>query len=117
MKRTLGYILCYLLAFSFIGCQDRKGTAPILKEAEALMYTRPDSALQMLETISQPEQLMGQEQADYALLLTQARSRNRITAISDSLIRIAADYYQDSNDNARKAKAFLYLGDVYMERG
>ena len=115
MKRTLGYILCYLLAFSFIGCQDRKGTAPILKEAEALMYTRPDSALQMLETISQPEQLMGQEQADYALLLTQARSRNRITAISDSLIRIAADYYQDSNDNARKAKAFLYLGDVYMD--
>ena len=79
------------------------------------MYTRPDSALQMLETISQPEQLMGQEQADYALLLTQARSRNRITAISDSLIRIAADYYQDSNDNARKAKAFLYLGDVYMD--
>ena len=115
MKRTLGYILCYLLAFSFIGCQDRKGTAPILKEAEALMYTRPDSALQMLETISQPEQLMGQEQADYALLLPHARSRNRITAISDSLIRIAADYYQDSNDNARKAKAFLYLGDVYMD--
>ena len=46
--------LCFLLAFSFTGCQDRKGTAPILKEAEALMYTRPDSALQMLETISQP---------------------------------------------------------------
>ena len=115
MKRTLGYILCYLLAFSFTGCQDRKGTAPILKEAEALMYTRPDSALQILKTISQPEQLKGQEQADYALLLTQARSRNRITATSDSLIRIATDYFQDSNDNARKAKAFLYLGDVYMD--
>ena len=79
------------------------------------MYTRPDSALQMLETISQSEQLTGKEQADYALLLTQARSRNRITATSDSLIRIATDYYQDSNDNARKAKAFLYLGDVYMD--
>ena len=107
--------LCFLLAFSFTGCQDRKGTAPILKEAEALMYTRPDSALQMLETISQSEQLTGKEQADYALLLTQARSRNRITATSDSLIRIATDYYQDSNDKARKAKAFLYLGDVYMD--
>ena len=100
---------------SFTGCQNRKGTAPILKEAEALMYTRPDSALQMLETISQSEQLTGKEQADYALLLTQARSRNRITATSDSLIRIATDYYQDSNDKARKAKAFLYLGDVYMD--
>ena len=107
--------LCFLLAFSFTGCQDRKGTAPILKEAEALMYTRPDSALQMLEAISQSEQLTGKEQADYALLLTQARSRNRVTATSDSLIRIATDYYQDSNDKARKAKAFLYLGDVYMD--
>ncbi len=115
MKRTLGYILCYLLAFSFTGCQDRKGTAPILKEAESLMYTYPDSALQLLEAIQQPKQLTGQEQADYALLLTQARSRCRIIAASDSLIRISTDYYQDSNDNARKAKAFLYLGDVYMD--
>ena len=115
MIRTLEYILCCLLTLSFTGCQDRKGTAPILKEAEALMYTRPDSALQILKTISQPEKLTGQEQADYALLLTQARSRNRITATSDSLIRIASDYYQDSNDKARKAKAFLYLGDVYMD--
>ena len=116
MKHTvLSILLLFLLAFSFTGCQDRKGTAPILKEAEALMYTRPDSALQMLEAISQSEQLTGKEQADYALLLTQARSRNRITATSDSLIRIATDYYQDSNDKARKAKAFLYLGDVYMD--
>ena len=115
MKRTLGYILCYLLAFSFTGCQDRKGTAPTLKEAESLMYTYPDSALQLLEAIQQPKQLTGQEQADYALLLTQARSRCRIIAASDSLIRISTDYYQDSNDNARKAKAFLYLGDVYMD--
>ena len=115
MIRTLEYILCCLLTLSFTGCQDRKGTAAVLKEAVSLMYTRPDSALQILKTISQPEKLTGQEQADYALLLTQARSRNRITATSDSLIRIATDYFQDSNDNERKAKAFLYLGDVYMD--
>ena len=46
--------LCFLLAISFTGCQSRKDTATTLTEAEALMYTRPDSALQMLETISQP---------------------------------------------------------------
>lgn len=79
------------------------------------MYTRPDSALQMLEAISQSEQLTGKEQADYALLLSQARSRCRIIATSDSLIRIAADYYQHSNDHARKAAAFLYLADVYID--
>ena len=115
MNSVKQILLCCLLIFSFTGCQERKGTASILKEAEALMYTSPDSALQMLETISQPEQLMGKELADYALLLTQARSRNSITATSDSLIRISTNYYKDSNDKTRKAKAFLYLGDVYMD--
>lgn len=91
MNSVKQILLCCLLIFSFTGCQDRKGTASILKEAEALMYISPDSALQMLETISQPEQLMGEELADYALLLTQARSRNRIIATSDSLIRISKE--------------------------
>lgn len=116
MKQTIFFILLpFLLVLPFTGCQDRKNTATTLAEAEALMYTYPDSALQLLEAIQQPKQLTGQEQADYALLLTQARSRCRIIAASDSLIRISTDYYQDSNDNARKAKAFLYLGDVYMD--
>ena len=115
MKRTLGYILCYLLAISFTGCQSRKDTATTLTEAEALMYTYPDSARQMLESVLHPERLTGKEQANYALLLSQARSRCRIIATSDSLIRIAADYYQHSNDHARKAAAFLYLADVYMD--
>ena len=46
MKHILLHIiLCCLLALSFTGCQNKKGTAPILKEAEVLMYTRPDFAL------------------------------------------------------------------------
>ena len=89
--------------------------ATALLQAEALMYTHPDSALQMLEAIPYPERLTGQEQADYALLLTQARSRCRITATSDSLICIATDYYQHSDDHARKATALYYLGDVYTD--
>lgn len=116
MKRIVWNILWLcLLALPLTGCQKGKGTAATLMEAEALMYTSPDSALQMLEAIPNPERLTGQTQADYALLLTQARSRCRITATSDSLIRIATDYYRHSDDNARKAKAFLYLGDVYMD--
>ncbi|MBQ2858703.1 MAG: tetratricopeptide repeat protein, partial [Bacteroidaceae bacterium] len=104
MKHTvLSILLLFLLAISFTGCQGKKGTATTLAEAEALMYTYPDSARQMLESVLHPERLTGKEQANYALLLSQARSRCRIIATSDSLIRIAADYYQHSNDYARKA--------------
>ena len=115
MKHIVLTLLLCFLTFYIAGCREGKDTAATLTEAEALMYTSPDSALQMLEAIPHPERLTGREQADYALLLTQARSRCRITANSDSLIRIATDYYQHSDNHARKAKAFLYLGDVYMD--
>ena len=116
MKRIVWNILWLcLLALPLTGCQKGKGTAATLMEADALMYTLPASASQILEAIPQPELLTGQIQADYALLLTQARSRCRITATSDSLIRIATDYYRHSDDNARKAASQLYLADVYMD--
>ena len=116
MKQILlPILLLFFLTLLFTGCQDRKHMATTLLQAEALMYESPDSALQMLEAIPDPEKLTGQEQADYALLLTQARSRCRITATSDSLIRIATNYYRHSDGHARKATAFLYLGDVYMD--
>lgn len=117
MKHIVLTLLLCFLTFSIAGCREGKDTAATLTEAEALMYTCPDSALQMLEAIPHPEQLTGQVQADYALLLTQARSRCRITATSDSLIRIATDYYQYTDDNNRKATALYYLSDVYTDMG
>lgn len=117
MKRTfLHFLQLILLAICFItGCQGGKDTVSILEEAETLIYESPDSALRLLESIPHPERLQGKEQADYALLLTQARSRCRITATSDSLIRIATSHYQSSTDHARKATTLLYLADVYMD--
>ena len=109
------YTIAILLLLCITACQKQCPVASKLLQAEALMYTHPDSALQMLEAIPDPEKLTGQEQADYALLLTQARSRCRITATSDSLIRIATDYYRHSDDHARKVTSLYYLGDVYTD--
>ena len=65
MKRIVWNILWLcLLALPVTGCWKRQGTTTTLAEAEALMYTSPDSALQMLETIPHPELLTGQIQAD-----------------------------------------------------
>lgn len=113
MKHTFILTLLFILASS--SCQHRTPITTVFAEAENLMYTHPDSALKLLQTIPTPEQLTGQEQADYALLMTQAKSRNRIYATSDSLIRIAVDYYQNSDEMGQKAKSLLYLGDVLMD--
>ena len=92
MKHTL--ILTLLLILTSTACQHRTPITSVFAEAESLMYIHPDSALKLLQAIPTPERLSGKEQADYALLLTQAKSRNQIYATSDSLIRIAVDYYQ-----------------------
>ena len=104
--------LRFLILLFFAGCQNKKGTTPILKEAETLMYTHPDSALQ-----SQPEQLTGQEQADYALLLSLARYRSYISVTSDSLITIAIKYYKETNDADKCTKAWYTYGGIMDEIG
>ena len=113
MKHT--FILALLLILATTSCQHCTPITSVFAEAESLMYTHPDSALKLLQAIPNPERLTGKSQADYALLMTQAKSRNQIWATSDSLIRIAVDYYKNSDEMGQKAKTLLYLGDVLMD--
>ena len=116
MKHMVLTLLLCFLTFSIAGCREGKDTAATLTEAEALMYTSPDSALQMLEAIPHPERLTGREQADYALLLTQARHRCNVIATSDSLIQIAVSYFDNQENRPMSANAWLYLGNVYIDK-
>ena len=77
------------------------------------MEVHPDSALLLLNEIPEPGNLYGKQSADYALLLTQARDKNFLDSLqSDSLIKIAVDYYQDSDDKVKAGKALFYYGKV-----
>ena len=53
----------------------------------------PDSALNLLKGIPEPEKLWGESQATYALLMTQAMDKNYMKFSSDSLIALALNYY------------------------
>ena len=77
------------------------------------MEIYPDSALLLLNRIQHPEKLSGKQRADYALLLTQARDKNYLDSLqSDSLIKLAVDYYRDGDDNVKAGKALFYYGKV-----
>ena len=113
--KQLVLILCLLVALPFAGCHHGKNTASILAEAEALVYEYPDSALQLMESISLPEQLTGKEQADYALLLSLAQYRCYIPTTSDSLISIAVHYYKETDNADKKGMAYYVLGSILQE--
>ena len=95
-----------------------KDASEIFDRVENYMETCPDSALLLLNQIPQSETLQGKECADYALLLTQARDKNYLDSLqSDSLIKLAVDYYQDSDDKVRGGKALFYYGKVIALQG
>ncbi len=115
MKNRQTAILYILLCCACLSSCQRDNTAKLLELAEAQIWEKPDSTLQILEQISSPEKLKGKEQADYALLLTQAKYRCNILAPSDSLINIAINYYKEKEDADRKGAAYLYKGSVLNE--
>ena len=84
-----------------------------LAQAEKCMESYPDSSLNILNEIPEPENLHGKAQADYCLLMTQAMHKNDIKFTSDSLISVAMGYYgSHAIDIVSEGKAFFYYGKV-----
>lgn len=104
------------LLFILLGCHDQK-TLKRLCLADSLMFYHSDSALLLLQEITNPEKFSEKEYAYYALLITQALHKNYYTFTSDSLIRTSVEYYTKTHDFECIAKAFFYQGVVYEELG
>ncbi|MEG0890030.1 MAG: tetratricopeptide repeat protein [Bacteroides sp.] len=86
-----------------------------LAQVEELLWHHPDSALSILKSIPNPELLVNQEQADYALLLTLTQYRCNIPIPSDSLINIAAHYYNKKNNLNKKGEIYYIKGAIAQE--
>ena len=83
MKNILS-ILILLLAFT--ACSDRKAVTDVLNRAEAVMNESPDSALNLLRTLTFDDFQKEKNHARYALLHSQALDKNYIDVTNDSLI-------------------------------
>lgn len=86
-----------------------------LRKAEECMEVHPDSALLILQGIPNPEELIGKNQADYGILMTQALDKNYMPLESDSLIQLAIRYYENSDNKVAKGKAYFYYGRYLYE--
>lgn len=113
MKLHINPVLGLFLILFLSACHGRGNEATLLHRAESLMQESPDSALSILTSIPHPEKLYGSNRADYALFLTHAKIKLRLHHSSDSLIRIAVDYYDKRWNDERKMQAYYYRGCVY----
>ena len=113
MKKLLYISLLALLLSAAMSCSRSVDKRLVL--ADTLMWTNPDSSLAILNAINR-DSLQGDEnQAYYALLLTQAQFRCNIPLTSDTLVNIAVDYYSDNHNREHYTRALLYKGGAYED--
>ncbi|MBD5306999.1 MAG: hypothetical protein HDS14_05165 [Bacteroides sp.] len=108
MKRSLLPIIAIMLLL-LAACGGGTADRVCLNRAETLMDERPDSSLQILDSID-ASRLGGADRALYALLLTQARDKNYIDLAGDTIINEAVDFYSSNGDERRSAMAYYYRG-------
>ena len=110
------YILIACTALLNIRCSGNgKEKTPLMElvHAESVMFDHPDSALHILEAMPMPSARRDKENhALWCLLVTQAQYKRMMKISSDSLVRIAYDYYKPTNNARRKAMSALYMGDI-----
>ena len=112
MKKNIVFLLI-LIPIIWISCDGMGHQTIDFRKVENLMPQHPDSALMLLEQIENKENLSRKDKAHYSLLLTEAEDKTYVTHTTDSLISIAADYYEKTDDLGRKAKAWYYKGRIH----
>lgn len=124
MKKICEYlfiIISLVLIFVNTGCNTKsvnETMVPELIQAENVMFSHPDSALSILQSMPIPSPKKDKENnALWSLLVTQAKYKQVIKISSDSLIKVAYDYYKTTDKARRRAMSALYMGSVNYDLG
>ena len=102
-------ILCCVFLFSCGGSYTKNET---ILRAESLLYTAPDSSYRLLSSITHPEKLSKADYAAWCLQYTHAQYKLYMDIKSDSIIRIAVDYYNHTKLYKQNGTAYYLLGCI-----
>lgn len=109
MKQTF---LPILLICIIVGCTPRS-TKSTLNDVDSYIMERPDSALQVIESMDRSLLKTERSRAHHALLHAMALDKNYIDVTEDSIAQVAVDYYSRRGPEKSKARAYYYLGLAY----
>lgn len=116
MKRTLEFALLLFL-LSLCACKDRPYPHALIA-ADSLAYSKPDSAITLLNGLK--AQMSAEPEATqmyYRLVTIKAEDNAYFPYSSDSLIKPILNYYQDKKDSTRLPEAYYYAGRIYLDLG
>ena len=97
-------------------CTKQNESRRILEEAGQIGDYSPDSVLNLLSEINDPENLLPADKADYAFLLSKAHMRMGKAMTEDSLILYARDYYKERNIQEKLPVVYMLTANYYRWR-
>jgi len=109
-----------IIGLALASCSNPQPEAvTLLKAAEQLADSCPDSALQLIDSIFYPEKSFNKrDYMRYWVTRVQVRYKNYLAVDEDTLIFKAGDYFtKNSNDPVKSTLACFYSGCVYREQG
>ena len=101
----------------FVSSCASKEAKRIMDTADAVMWTRPDSALAALKSIDTLNLKAKAQRARYSLLYTMALDRNHRDIPDLRIIKPAASYYERHGSNDDRMKMYFYLGVAQYDIG
>ena len=109
-----------LLAATFIlamaGCARHSAAWPEMDKAEALMESRPDSALRIIDGIDPGSLDAREENARYALLRSMALDKNYIDTTTFDILQPAIDYYPEHGTADERLRTYYHQGVIHLNR-
>ena len=115
MKRILPLLL---ILTAFAACTETVHHAKALEEAEALLGSRPEEALRMLDSIGRQDGSMGKkERMRWQLLRLTAQNKCYVPFKSDSAALEVASYYDRHGTPNERMAAHYLLGCAYRDMG
>lgn len=109
------YLLLPLLLCFCFSCK-RENNEIQWAAIEQILIQDPQQAFLSLDSMDIHAFRSKRDKARYALLYSQALDKNCIDLQSDSIIRIAIDFYRKHGTDSECGKAYYYLGRIYENR-
>ena len=115
-KRLTIFIILSAFLLTTICCNRHSKAWNKMEQAEKLMNTRPDSALDILSSLKSASFDDAKEKARYSLLTSMALDKIYKDTTSFEILQPAIDYYLENGTADEKLKTLFYQGVIFLNR-
>ncbi|MDE6379212.1 MAG: hypothetical protein K2L11_01970 [Muribaculaceae bacterium] len=115
MRRIMP-VMIFTIIMCLSGCGGTSSVVRQLDAADALMESRPDSAIIILDSIQTSELNKKSLRARYALLKSMALDKTYVDTTNFDVLQPAIDYFIENGTPDEKLRTYYYQGRIYQNR-